>query len=208
MCRYNNEQTTKQTKAINNSYIYIYHVNVTQTVPDISPLMPMHQDPLLVYMDVIAYTSPNRDAGCCCGWVGGGGGGGYHHGSATGDSTLNVFRNVPECYLHQKIIVQVISHYAKPNLTLLMLETEYSVLFGPRVWSIPYLLMPWRLKSSGHQQACYWQNMNTYFIISETIQHVKRFKIVWSPSWDSCTDSIFGLKWPHGYTSFIKYSIS
>ena len=35
-------------------YIYIYihtyisHVNVTQTVPDISPLMPMHQDPLLV----------------------------------------------------------------------------------------------------------------------------------------------------------------
>ena len=47
-CRYNNEQTTKQTKAINNSYIYIYHVNVTQTVPDISPLMPMHQDPLLV----------------------------------------------------------------------------------------------------------------------------------------------------------------
>ena len=50
--RYNNEQTTKQIKAINNSYIYIYiyisHVNVTQTVPDISPLMPMHQDPLLV----------------------------------------------------------------------------------------------------------------------------------------------------------------
>ena len=30
-------------------YIYISHVNVTQTVPDISPLMPMHQDPLLVY---------------------------------------------------------------------------------------------------------------------------------------------------------------
>ena len=28
--------------------IYISHVNVTQTVPDISPLMPMHQDPLLV----------------------------------------------------------------------------------------------------------------------------------------------------------------
>ena len=26
----------------------MYHVNVTQTVPDISPLMPMHQDPLLV----------------------------------------------------------------------------------------------------------------------------------------------------------------
>ena len=46
--RYNNEQTTKQTKAINNSYIYISYVNVTQTVPDISPLMPMHQDPLLV----------------------------------------------------------------------------------------------------------------------------------------------------------------
>ena len=34
---------------MNNSYIYIYHVNVTQTVPDISPLMPMHQDPLLVW---------------------------------------------------------------------------------------------------------------------------------------------------------------
>ena len=29
-------------------YIYISHVKVTQTVPDISPLMPMHQDPLLV----------------------------------------------------------------------------------------------------------------------------------------------------------------
>ena len=50
--RYNNEQTTKQTKAINNSYIYISHVNVTQTVPDISPLMPMHQDPLLVTSSV------------------------------------------------------------------------------------------------------------------------------------------------------------
>ena len=47
---YSNEQTTKETNAINNSYIYIYisHVNVPQTVPDISPLMPMHQDPLLV----------------------------------------------------------------------------------------------------------------------------------------------------------------
>ena len=51
--RYNNEQTTKQTKAINNSYIYISHVNVTQTVPDISPLMPMHQDPLLVCIFVV-----------------------------------------------------------------------------------------------------------------------------------------------------------
>ena len=50
--RYNNEQTTKQTKAINNSYIYISHVNVTQTVPDISPLMPMHQDPLLVHAGI------------------------------------------------------------------------------------------------------------------------------------------------------------
>ena len=29
-------------------YIYISHVNVAQTVPDISPLIPMHQDPLLV----------------------------------------------------------------------------------------------------------------------------------------------------------------
>ena len=43
-------------------YIYISHVNVTQTVPDTSPLMPMHQDPLLVwiiddnYSDVIMTT--------------------------------------------------------------------------------------------------------------------------------------------------------
>ena len=59
--RYNNEQTTKQTKAINNSYIYISHVNVTQTVPDISPLMPMHQDPLLVaftYQTCVPETGP------------------------------------------------------------------------------------------------------------------------------------------------------
>ena len=28
----------------------MYHVNVTQTVTDISPLMPMHQDPLLVLL--------------------------------------------------------------------------------------------------------------------------------------------------------------
>ena len=41
-----NKQHNKQKLYI--SYIYIYHVNVTQTVPDISPLMPMHQDPLLV----------------------------------------------------------------------------------------------------------------------------------------------------------------
>ena len=38
----------QQTKAINNSYIYIFHVNLTQAVQDISPLMPMHQDRLLV----------------------------------------------------------------------------------------------------------------------------------------------------------------
>ena len=38
---------------MNNSYIYIYHVNVTQTVPDISPLMPMHQDPLLVLDEIL-----------------------------------------------------------------------------------------------------------------------------------------------------------
>ena len=57
--RYNIEQTTKQTKAINNSYIYISHVNVTQTVPDISPLMPMHQDPLLVVIyDTILNLGP------------------------------------------------------------------------------------------------------------------------------------------------------
>ena len=45
---YNNEQITQQTKAISNSSIYISHVSVTQIVPDISPLMPMHQDPLLL----------------------------------------------------------------------------------------------------------------------------------------------------------------
>ena len=66
--RYNNEQTTKQTKAINNSYIYISHVNVTQTVPDISPLMPMHQDPLLVtyvgQCPCIQYHSSSHDIWC------------------------------------------------------------------------------------------------------------------------------------------------
>ena len=45
--RYNNEQTTKQTKAINNSYIYI-HISRKCDTNTISPLMPMHQDPLLV----------------------------------------------------------------------------------------------------------------------------------------------------------------
>ena len=43
---------------MNNSYIYIYHVNVTQTVPDISPLMPMHQDPLLVGLCVGIHRGP------------------------------------------------------------------------------------------------------------------------------------------------------
>ena len=43
MIKQQNKQSYKQL-----IYIYIYHVNVTQTVPDISPLMPMHQDPLLV----------------------------------------------------------------------------------------------------------------------------------------------------------------
>ena len=37
-------------------YIYISHVNVTQTMPDISLLMPMHQDPLLVTL-VVVYLS-------------------------------------------------------------------------------------------------------------------------------------------------------
>ena len=42
-------------------YIYISHVNVTQTVPDISPLMPMHQDPLLVWhMFVNQELEPDR----------------------------------------------------------------------------------------------------------------------------------------------------
>ena len=42
----NKQQKNKGYKQL--IYIYISHVNVTQTVPDISPLMPMHQDPLLV----------------------------------------------------------------------------------------------------------------------------------------------------------------
>ena len=32
--------------------VYVFHVSVTQTVPDISHLMPMHQDPLLVDLDI------------------------------------------------------------------------------------------------------------------------------------------------------------
>ena len=41
--RYNNEQTTKQRKAINNSYIYIYiYIYISSCkLPDISPLMLM-----------------------------------------------------------------------------------------------------------------------------------------------------------------------
>ena len=41
--------------------IYISQVNVTQTVPDISPLMPMHQDPLLV---LISDLTRDLDFGC------------------------------------------------------------------------------------------------------------------------------------------------
>ena len=44
----NKQQKNKGYKQLIYIYIYISHVNVTQTVPDISPLMPMHQDPLLV----------------------------------------------------------------------------------------------------------------------------------------------------------------
>ena len=44
--QWTNNKTNKSYKQL--IYIYICHVNVTQTVPDISPLMPMHQDPLLV----------------------------------------------------------------------------------------------------------------------------------------------------------------
>ena len=62
---------------MNNSYIYIYHVNVTQTVPDISPLMPMHQDPLLVQLieawwhhlasvNLVINGSGNGLLTCCC----------------------------------------------------------------------------------------------------------------------------------------------
>ena len=44
--QWTNNKTNKSYKQL--TYIYISHVNVTQTVPDISPLMPMYQDPLLV----------------------------------------------------------------------------------------------------------------------------------------------------------------
>ena len=42
-------------------YIYISHVNVTQTVPDISPLMPMHQDPLLVNYRFVKFRDSSED---------------------------------------------------------------------------------------------------------------------------------------------------
>ena len=49
--QWTNNKTNKSYKQL--IYIYISHVNVTQTVPDISPLMPMHQDPLLVsYIEI------------------------------------------------------------------------------------------------------------------------------------------------------------
>ena len=44
----NKQQKNKGYKQLIYIYIYISHVNVTQTVPYTSPLMPMHQDPLLV----------------------------------------------------------------------------------------------------------------------------------------------------------------
>ena len=47
--QWTNNKTNKSYKQLIYIYIYISHVNVTQTVPDISPLMPMHQYPLLVY---------------------------------------------------------------------------------------------------------------------------------------------------------------
>ena len=40
------------------TYIYIFHVKVTQTVPDISPLMAMHQDPLLVNVIYMSNVTP------------------------------------------------------------------------------------------------------------------------------------------------------
>ena len=48
--QWTNNKTNKSYKQLIYIYIYISHVNVTQTVPDISPLMPMHQYPLLVTM--------------------------------------------------------------------------------------------------------------------------------------------------------------
>ena len=82
------------------------------------------------------------------------------------------------------------------------------------IWSIPYLLMPWLLKWPEYQQAWYWQhmndrqhigllhcefglllnkiqddirNVNTYFIIFKTIQHIKLttppLHAPWSTHW-------------------------
>ena len=48
--QWTNNKTNKSYKQLIYIYIYISHVNVTQTVPDISPLMPMHQYPLLVFI--------------------------------------------------------------------------------------------------------------------------------------------------------------
>ena len=46
--QWTNNKTNKSYKQLIYIYIFISHVNVTQNVPDISPLMPKHQDPLLV----------------------------------------------------------------------------------------------------------------------------------------------------------------
>ena len=57
--QWTNNKTNKSYKQL--IYIYISHVNVTQTVPDISPLMPMHQDPWLVHL--VGYHSLNTFSG-------------------------------------------------------------------------------------------------------------------------------------------------
>ena len=56
-----NNKTNKSYKQLI-LYIYISHVNMIQTVPDISPLMPMHQDPLLVCI----WNAPNRQPNHMC----------------------------------------------------------------------------------------------------------------------------------------------
>ena len=58
-------------------------------------------------------------------------------------------------YLNQWLLVywRIYASLGLNELTLLMLEMEYSC-FGGQYH--PCLLMPWLLKSPGHQQACNW----------------------------------------------------
>ena len=62
--QWTNNKTNKSYKQLIYIYIYISHVNVTQTVPDISPLMPMHQYPLLVCHFMMTLSNANISRVC------------------------------------------------------------------------------------------------------------------------------------------------